>query len=99
MKDEMAMVVAGLCFILFLVIFIYRQVDETRRLKEAKRQKEKQRKEWEDDTPTKSSQNDTNRLLRQIESNTAKTAFWTKVVGVPVLIGIITWALVSMTKC
>jgi outer membrane PBP1 activator LpoA protein len=53
-----------------------------------------------------SSQNDANRLLQQIEantrkteSNTAKTAFWTRVVGVPVLIGLIIGALASMAQC
>jgi hypothetical protein len=46
-----------------------------------------------------SSQNDANQLLRQIESNTAKTAFWTKVVGVPVLIGLIIGALAGLTQC
>ena len=35
----------------------------------------------------------------QIEANTAKTAFWTKVVGVPVLIGLILGALAGLTKC
>ena len=50
-------------------------------------------------SPIESSQNDTNQLLRQIEANTAKTAFWTKVVGVPVLIGLIIGALASMAQC
>jgi hypothetical protein len=53
----------------------------------------------EDGDPTESSQNDANQLLRQIEANTAKTAFWTKVVGVPVLIGLIIGALASMAQC
>ena len=53
----------------------------------------------EDGDPTESSQNDANRLLRQIEANTAKTAFWTKVVGVPVLIGLIIGALAGLTQC
>jgi hypothetical protein len=53
----------------------------------------------EDGDPIESSQNDANQLLRQIEANTAKTAFWTKVVGVPVLIGLIIGALASMAQC
>ena len=53
----------------------------------------------EDGDPIESSQNDANRLLRQIEANTAKTAFWTKVVGVPVLIGLIIGALAGLTQC
>jgi Flp pilus assembly protein TadB len=60
----------------------------------------------EDGNPIESSQNDANRLLQQIEantrkteSNTAKTAFWTRVVGVPVLIGLIIGALASMAQC
>ena len=53
----------------------------------------------EDGDPTESSQNDANQLLRQIEANTAKTAFWTRVVGVPVLIAAIIGALVSLNQC
>ena len=53
----------------------------------------------EDGNPIESSQNDANQLLRQIEANTAKTAFWTRVVGVPVLIGLIIGALASMAQC
>jgi hypothetical protein len=73
---------------------------------EAQRRNEEELYEREDGNPTKSSQNDANRLLQQIEantrkteSNTAKTAFWTKVVGVPVLIGLIIGALAGLTKC
>ena len=60
--------------------------------------KEKEQRRKEDSNPLEG-QNVTNRLLRQIESNTAKTAFWTKVVGVPVLIGLIIGALAGLTKC
>jgi DNA-directed RNA polymerase subunit M/transcription elongation factor TFIIS len=58
-----------------------------------------QQRRIEDGDPIESSQNDTNRLLRQIEANTAKIAFWTRVVGVPVLIGLIIGALAGLTQC
>ena len=58
-----------------------------------------QQRRIEDGDPIESSQNDANQLLRQIEANTAKTAFWTRVVGVPVLIAAIIGALVSLNQC
>jgi hypothetical protein len=79
------------------------KIDEQRR---EERLTEKVKTQKEHGNPIESSQNDANRLLRQIEantrkteSNTAKTAFWTKVVGVPVLIGLIIGALASMAQC
>jgi hypothetical protein len=72
------------------------KIDEQRR---EERLTEKVKTPKEDGNPIESSQNDANRLLRQIEANTAKTAFWTKVVGVPVLIGLIIGALASMAQC
>ena len=58
-----------------------------------------QQRRVEEGDPIESSQNDANQLLRQIEANTAKTAFWTRVVGVPVLIAAIIGALVSLNQC
>jgi TPP-dependent pyruvate/acetoin dehydrogenase alpha subunit len=66
---------------------------------ETQRRNEEELYERDDGNPIESSQNDANQLLRQIESNTAKTAFWTRVVGVPVLIGLIIGALASMAQC
>jgi hypothetical protein len=42
---------------------------------------------------------ETIRLLRQIEKNTSATHFWTRVTGIPVLIGMIIGFLMAMEKC
>ena len=78
-----------------LAFFMYRFKEGELKAKEDKQRGAKRK---EDSNPLES-QNDTNRLLQQIEANTAKTAFWTKVVGVPVLIGIIMGALTLMNEC
>lgn len=39
------------------------------------------------------------RLLRQIEKNTSATHFWTRVTGIPVLLGMIAGFLVALEKC
>ena len=39
------------------------------------------------------------RLLRQIEKNTSATHFWTRVTGIPVLLGIIAGFLMALEKC
>ncbi len=42
---------------------------------------------------------ETIRLLRRIEKNTSATHFWTRVTGIPVLIGMIVGVLIAMVKC
>ena len=42
---------------------------------------------------------ETIRLLRRIEENTSATHFWTRVTGIPVLIGMIVGFLMAMEKC
>ena len=42
---------------------------------------------------------ETIRLLRRIEKNTSATHFWTRVTGIPVLIGMMCGLLVAMVKC
>jgi len=47
----------------------------------------------------KETDDETIRLLRRIEKNTSATHFWTRVTGIPVLIGMIVGFLMAMEKC
>ena len=51
------------------------------------------------DKDTEPTDDETIRLLRRIEKNTSATHFWTRVTGIPVLIGMMCGLLMAMVKC
>ena len=51
------------------------------------------------DKDTEPTEDEAVRLLRQIEKNTSATHFWTRVTGIPVLLGMIAGFLVALEKC
>ena len=95
--SEGAMVVLCLAVVAFCLWWV--GVSDRREAKEKEQRRKEEELYGKEDSNPLESQNDTNRLLRQIEANTAKIAFWTRVVGVPVLIGLIIGALAGLTQC
>ena len=51
------------------------------------------------DTDQNTPNDETVKLLRQIEKNTRATHFWTRVTGIPVLIGIILFLTTAIKEC
>ena len=51
------------------------------------------------DKDTEPTEDEAVRLLRKIEKNTSATHFWTRVTGIPVLLGMIAGFLIALEKC
>ena len=81
-----ALILFGIGILLFLVMAWFLKTSE----------ETSETKDIIDDEPT---EDEAVRLLRQIEKNTSATHFWTRVTGIPVLLGMIAGFLVALEKC